>query len=77
MSLALPPKLYSNTVFDSKYNKSGRTYLFDIDFHHLKDGSPSWENSFTVDAYHAGNVGSIVTQLKLLKLIFFFALLCV
>lgn len=42
----------------SIYNKFGRTYLFDIDFHHLKDGNRAWENSFTVDAYHAGNVGS-------------------
>ena len=56
--LALPPKFNSNTVLDSKYNKSGRTYLFDIDFHHLNEGNPLWENNFTVDAYHAGNVGS-------------------
>jgi len=38
-----------------KYNKFGRTYLFDIDFHHLKASDPRWEISFTVDAYHAGN----------------------
>ncbi|KAF8811272.1 SET domain-containing protein [Phlegmacium glaucopus] len=38
-----------------KYNKFGRTYLFDIDFHHLKEGNREWVNYFTVDAYHAGN----------------------
>ncbi|KAJ8590675.1 SET domain-containing protein [Rhizopogon salebrosus TDB-379] len=32
------------------YNKFGRTYLFDIDFHHM--GS---EAVYSVDAYHAGN----------------------
>ncbi|KJA17689.1 hypothetical protein HYPSUDRAFT_146188 [Hypholoma sublateritium FD-334 SS-4] len=37
------------------YNKFGRTYLFDIDFHHLKDDDSNWNNKFTVDAYHAGN----------------------
>ncbi|KAF8178477.1 hypothetical protein BJ912DRAFT_856060 [Pholiota molesta] len=39
-----------------KYNKFGRTYLFDIDFHHLRDSDDQdWTNQFTVDAYHAGN----------------------
>ncbi|KAJ8580525.1 SET domain-containing protein [Rhizopogon salebrosus TDB-379] len=33
------------------YNKFGRTYLFDIDFHHM--GS---EAVYSVDAYHAGNL---------------------
>ncbi|KAF8908214.1 hypothetical protein CPB84DRAFT_1870809 [Gymnopilus junonius] len=36
------------------YNKAGRTYLFDLDFHHQKTG-PNWANQYTVDAYHAGN----------------------
>ncbi|KAF5310154.1 hypothetical protein D9619_010558 [Psilocybe cf. subviscida] len=39
-----------------KYNKWGKTYLFDIDFHHLKDpDDQNWTNKFTVDAYHCGN----------------------
>ncbi|KAF9462519.1 hypothetical protein BDZ94DRAFT_1165708 [Collybia nuda] len=38
-----------------KYNKFGRTYLFDLDFHHLKEGKDGWEVQYTVDAYHAGN----------------------
>ncbi|KAG1739455.1 uncharacterized protein EDB91DRAFT_1053752 [Suillus paluster] len=33
------------------YNKFGRTYLFDIDFHHLGEEDPT----YAVDAYHAGN----------------------
>ncbi|KAG2128685.1 hypothetical protein DEU56DRAFT_741748 [Suillus clintonianus] len=33
------------------YNKFGRTYLFDIDFHHI--GAD--EATYSVDAYHAGN----------------------
>ncbi|KAF5381631.1 hypothetical protein D9615_005540 [Tricholomella constricta] len=37
------------------YNKFGRTYLFDLDFHHLKEGVPDWDIQYTVDAYHAGN----------------------
>ncbi|KAH6869029.1 hypothetical protein BKA70DRAFT_1132083 [Coprinopsis sp. MPI-PUGE-AT-0042] len=38
------------------YNKTGRTYLFDLDFHHLNVGEdPEWEPLYTVDAYHAGN----------------------
>ncbi|KAF9043087.1 hypothetical protein BJ165DRAFT_1348945 [Panaeolus papilionaceus] len=37
-----------------KYNKFGRTYLFDIDFYHLKT-SKDWKSDLTVDAYHAGN----------------------
>jgi histone-lysine N-methyltransferase SUV39H len=32
------------------YNKFGRTYLFDIDFHHM--GAVA---TYSVDAYHAGN----------------------
>ncbi|KAH9476035.1 Histone-lysine N-methyltransferase, H3 lysine-9 specific [Psilocybe cubensis] len=42
------------------YNKSGKTYLFDLDFYHLKkdyvsvDGK-EWTNKYTIDAYQAGN----------------------
>jgi histone-lysine N-methyltransferase SUV39H len=38
------------------YNKFGRTYLLDIDFHHLKDERGVSASKYTVDAYHAGNV---------------------
>jgi len=38
-----------------KYNKFGRTYLFDIDFHVLKQDNKDWKNMYVVDAYHAGN----------------------
>ncbi|KAF8066886.1 hypothetical protein FPV67DRAFT_1416749 [Lyophyllum atratum] len=38
-----------------KYNKFGRTYLFDLDCYHLKEDNPEWEIQYTVDAYHAGN----------------------
>ncbi|KAF8623753.1 hypothetical protein AX15_006196 [Amanita polypyramis BW_CC] len=37
------------------YDKLGRTYLFDIDFHHLKKDYGDWQSKYTVDAYHAGN----------------------
>lgn len=40
------------------YNVFGRTYLFSIDFHHLKLGLKNendYENLYAVDAYHAGN----------------------
>ncbi|KAH9937724.1 SET domain-containing protein [Amylocystis lapponica] len=37
------------------YNKFGRTYLFDLDFHHLKSDQPDWSPQYCVDAYHAGN----------------------
>lgn len=56
----------------SKYNKFGRTYLFDIDFHHLKEGNRRWENSFTVDAYHAGNVSFQGSFILLITNFFFF-----
>ncbi|OBZ68122.1 Histone-lysine N-methyltransferase, H3 lysine-9 specific [Grifola frondosa] len=39
----------------SKYNKFGRTYLFDLDFHHLKKDDSEWQVQYCVDAYHAGN----------------------
>ncbi|EMD37434.1 hypothetical protein CERSUDRAFT_49786, partial [Gelatoporia subvermispora B] len=41
-----------------KYNKFGRTYLFDIDFWHLRAGledPESWDVKYLVDAYHVGN----------------------
>lgn len=40
------------------YNSFGRTYLFDLDFYHIKkheDDPPK----YTVDAYHAGNVSPV------------------
>ncbi|KAG6901243.1 hypothetical protein C0995_014649 [Termitomyces sp. Mi166 len=37
------------------YNKFGRTYLFDLDFWHLRQGKEDWDIQYTVDAYHAGN----------------------
>jgi hypothetical protein len=39
-----------------KYNAFGRTYLFDLDFHHLKQGDENWDVKYTIDAYHSGNV---------------------
>lgn len=38
------------------YNQFGRTYLFDLDFHYLKEGHDNWTTKYVVDAYHAGNV---------------------
>ncbi|KAF5354317.1 hypothetical protein D9756_007343 [Leucocoprinus leucothites] len=39
------------------YNTLGKSYLFDIDFWHLKKGfdPDEWHNKYVVDAYHAGN----------------------
>ncbi|KAF9220528.1 SET domain-containing protein [Gyrodon lividus] len=40
------------------YDIYGRTYLFSVDFHHLKTGMQDpddWDNIYVVDAYHAGN----------------------
>ncbi|KAF8343645.1 hypothetical protein F5887DRAFT_885580 [Amanita rubescens] len=37
------------------YNKLGKTYLFDIDFHHLRKDRDDWQSKYTVDAYHVGN----------------------
>ncbi|KAH0832246.1 hypothetical protein J3R83DRAFT_13220 [Lanmaoa asiatica] len=40
------------------YDMYGRTYLFSVDFHHLKQGiadPDDWENLYVVDAYHSGN----------------------
>lgn len=47
--------------FDRYYDLYGRTYLFSIDFHHLKmgmDDPDEWDNLYVVDAYHAGNVST-------------------
>jgi len=41
--------------FYSKYDKFGRTYLFDIDCHYLRDNDPDWQVKYVVDAYHVGN----------------------
>ncbi|KAL1741609.1 hypothetical protein HDZ31DRAFT_45069, partial [Schizophyllum fasciatum] len=41
-----------------KYNRFGRTYLFDLDFCAqavADEDAPDWEPLYTVDAYHAGN----------------------
>ncbi|KAI0000464.1 hypothetical protein BJV77DRAFT_939222 [Russula vinacea] len=46
-----------------KYNKFGRTYLFQLDFYHLRlnesnDGDnddDEWQTKYVMDAYHAGN----------------------
>ncbi|KAJ8689908.1 hypothetical protein PTI98_012766 [Pleurotus ostreatus] len=39
-----------------KYNKFGRTYLFNLDFYFLREGKEEeWEPKYVVDAYHAGN----------------------
>lgn len=46
---------------DRYYDLYGRTYLFSVDFHHLKLGledPDDWENLYVVDAYHAGNVSA-------------------
>lgn len=44
---------------DRYYDLYGRTYLFSVDFHHLKfdmQNPDDWDNAYVVDAYHAGNV---------------------
>ncbi|KAI0302568.1 hypothetical protein BC826DRAFT_421283 [Russula brevipes] len=46
-----------------KYNKFGRTYLFQLDFYHLRPnessigdgGDDEWQTKYVMDAYHAGN----------------------
>jgi len=43
------------TVRDEIYYNHGRTYLFNLDFYHLKEGCENWEVQYAVDAYHAGN----------------------
>ncbi|KAI0283670.1 hypothetical protein BGY98DRAFT_685213 [Russula aff. rugulosa BPL654] len=44
------------------YNKFGRTYLFQIDFYHLRptentagNDDDEWQTKYVIDAYHAGN----------------------
>ncbi|EPT05063.1 hypothetical protein FOMPIDRAFT_126389 [Fomitopsis schrenkii] len=37
------------------YNKFGRTYLFDVDFYHLRAGQDDWSPKYSIDAYHTGN----------------------
>jgi len=37
------------------YDKSGRTYLLDIDFYHIKQLIKDLDTQYVVDAYHAGN----------------------
>ena len=45
------------------YNKFGRTYLFELDFYHIRKSSgeddEEWQAKYVMDAYHTGNVGSI------------------
>jgi len=45
-----------------KYNKFGRTYLFQLDFYHLRamesgvsGDNDDWQTKYVIDAYHAGN----------------------
>ncbi|KAG6841070.1 hypothetical protein C0991_002162 [Blastosporella zonata] len=45
------------------YNKFGRTYLFDLDFYHLKAGNEDWDIQYTIDAYHAGNFTRFLVSL--------------
>ncbi|KAF9545523.1 SET domain-containing protein [Agrocybe pediades] len=58
--------IYSGELISAKeaqrrgiaYNKFGRTYLFDLDFHHLRPQGPEadkWKPESTVDAFKAGN----------------------
>ncbi len=46
-------------MFPRIYHMGNRTYLFDVDFWHLKKGKPEdkWEVQYCVDAFHVGNVG--------------------
>jgi len=39
------------------YNKFGRTYLFQLDFYHLRPDydDDDWQPKYVIDAYHAGN----------------------
>ena len=49
----------------SLYNKFGRTYLFQLDFYHLRptesasSDDDEWQTKYVIDAYHAGNVSSM------------------
>ncbi|KAH9978866.1 hypothetical protein BGW80DRAFT_1165552, partial [Lactifluus volemus] len=41
------------------YNKFGKTYLFQLDFYHLRGNDAGddddWQTKYVIDAYHAGN----------------------
>jgi [histone H3]-lysine9 N-trimethyltransferase SUV39H len=45
------------------YNKYGKTYLFQLDFYHLRGNDAGddddWQTKYVIDAYHAGNVRSM------------------
>lgn len=50
----------------SQYNKFGRTYLFQLDFYHLRpmesgdsNDNDDWQTKYVMDAYHAGNVSFV------------------
>ena len=56
----------------SLYNKFGKTYLFQLDFYHLRptegsvvggDDDDEWQTKYVIDAYHAGNVSPISLDL--------------
>lgn len=53
----------------SKYNKFGRTYLFQLDFYHLRtmesgvsEDNDDWQTKYVMDAYHAGNVSFVLSH---------------
>ncbi|KAG6809964.1 hypothetical protein H0H92_013892 [Tricholoma furcatifolium] len=52
-------ELLTDAVGDERgiiYNKFGTTYLFNLDFWHLRAGKDEdWDIKYVVDAYHAGN----------------------
>ncbi|GLB41169.1 putative to Structure Of The Set Domain Histone Lysine Methyltransferase Clr4 [Lyophyllum shimeji] len=51
-------ELLGNAEADARgetYDDWGRTYLFNLDFYHLRQGVENWEIMYAVDAYHAGN----------------------
>ena len=67
----------SLTINARKYDEFGRTYLFDVDGHHIKEwarymGKKNWKITYCIDAYHAGNVCSYFALLtsQVLNLIF-------
>ena len=46
------------------YNNIGKTYLFDLDFWHLRHGltkeeEKDWKSKYSMDAYHVGNVSPL------------------
>lgn len=50
------PIVISLSLSISYYDNFGRTYLFNIDFHHIKHLIKNPAERFCIDAYHAGNV---------------------